>query len=134
MARDFLYRMARCWVSEYHIDGFRIDEFKSINNYDFVQEFTEQATREQRVLFPAMWDFNYRDEVRRLLTSQISTSWGQPSRRERVAAKMSDPVDLQRAQRPLHAQLRRQVTELLQLRNTRPALQHAEVDHFYFHP
>ncbi|HYA25033.1 MAG TPA: hypothetical protein VEF05_12780, partial [Terriglobales bacterium] len=32
----------------------------------------------------AIWNFGYRDEVRRLLTDSINTNWGQPSRTERV--------------------------------------------------
>ena len=31
--------MAEFWIQEYHIDGLRIDEFKGINNWDFVQTF-----------------------------------------------------------------------------------------------
>ena len=38
-AREFLCEMAEFWVDEYHIDGYRIDDFADINNWDFVQEF-----------------------------------------------------------------------------------------------
>ena len=32
----------------------------------------------------AIWNFGYRDEVRRLLTNAINTTWGEPSRSMRV--------------------------------------------------
>jgi 1,4-alpha-glucan branching enzyme len=51
-AREFHYRMAEFWVREYHADGFRIDEFKGINNWDFVQTFRERAWAEHERLFP----------------------------------------------------------------------------------
>ena len=37
--------MALFWVSEYHVDGFLIDEFKGIKNCDFLQDFTDSAWR-----------------------------------------------------------------------------------------
>ncbi len=115
LARQFLCDMARFWVSEYHIDGFRIDEFKGIKNYDFLQEFTESAWQTHSSLFPdrpfiviaedsarranvtqpthhgrrvvdAIWDFNQRDEFRRGLADELHTDFGQPSRRERFSA------------------------------------------------
>ena len=52
-AREFLYEMAEFWVSNYHIDGFRIDDFADINNWDFVQEFHDRATARSLALFPA---------------------------------------------------------------------------------
>ena len=120
-AREFLCEMAEFWVAEYHVDGFRIDDFKDINNWEFVQEFHDRATAQSNALFPgkpflvvaedsnrdfvatendrnnpggnkvvdAIWNFGYRDEVRNLLTNSISTSWGQPSRSERVARIIS---------------------------------------------
>jgi len=51
-AREFLCEMAEFWVSEYHVDGFRIDDFKDINNWDFIQEFHDRATAESNSLFP----------------------------------------------------------------------------------
>src|SRR5271167_2863688 len=51
-AREFLCEMAEFWVSEYHVDGFRIDDFKDINNWDFVQEFHGRATAQSQALFP----------------------------------------------------------------------------------
>lgn len=51
-AREFLCEMAEFWVSEYHVDGYRIDDFKDINNWDFVQEFHDRATAESNSLFP----------------------------------------------------------------------------------
>jgi 1,4-alpha-glucan branching enzyme len=52
-AREFLCEMAEFWVSEYHVDGFRIDDFTDIDNWDFVQEFHDRATARSRALFPA---------------------------------------------------------------------------------
>ena len=115
-AREFLCEMAEFWVSEYHVDGFRIDDFADINNWDFVQEFHDRATAQSQALFPgkpflvvaedsnrrfvttaddasnpggrkvvdAIWNFGYRDEVRRLATNTIGTAWGQPARSVRV--------------------------------------------------
>jgi 1,4-alpha-glucan branching enzyme len=51
-AREFLCEMAEFWVSEYHVDGYRIDDFKDINNWDFVQEFHDRAAAESNSLFP----------------------------------------------------------------------------------
>jgi 1,4-alpha-glucan branching enzyme len=115
-AREFLCEMAEFWVSAYHVDGFRIDDFADINNWDFVQAFHDRATARSQALFPgkpftviaedsdgrfvttgddannpggrkvvdAIWNFGYRNEVRRLLTNSINTFWGQPSRSVRV--------------------------------------------------
>ncbi len=115
-AREFHYRMAEFWVREYHLDGFRLDEFKGINNWEFVQTFRERAWSTQQAHFPgrpfvviaedswrraevtqdlpanpngrqvtdAIWNFAYRDEIRRLLRAGITTQFGQPSRTERV--------------------------------------------------
>jgi hypothetical protein len=107
-AREFLCEMAEFWVSEYHVDGFRIDDFADINNWDFVQEFRDRATAMSAALFPAkpflviaedsngrfaatdrkvvdaIWNFGYRNEVRRLVTNSIGTAFGQPSRSQRV--------------------------------------------------
>ncbi|MBV9490477.1 MAG: hypothetical protein JO069_12250 [Verrucomicrobia bacterium] len=52
-AREFLCEMAEFWVSEYHVDGFRIDDFADINNWDFVQAFRDRATARSQGLFPA---------------------------------------------------------------------------------
>jgi 1,4-alpha-glucan branching enzyme len=121
-AREFHCRMAEFWVREYHVDGFRIDEFKGINNWDFIQEFRERAWAAHRQLFPdrpflviaedswrravitqndpnnpngrqvvdAMWNFAYRDDLRRLLRDGIDTRWGEPARRDRIRALVSD--------------------------------------------
>lgn len=115
-SRELLCQMAEFWISQYHVDGFRVDDFKDINNWDFVQEFHDRATAQNTALFAnrpflvvaedtnrdfvatagdpnnpngrkvvdAIWNFGYRDEVRRLLTDAIVTSWGQPSRSQRV--------------------------------------------------
>jgi len=120
-AREFLCEMAEFWVSEHHVDGFRIDDFADINNWDFVQEFHDRATAKSQALFPgkpflvvaedsnrhfvttandafnpggrvvvdAIWNFGYRDEVRRLLTNAINTTCGEPSRSTRVGRLIS---------------------------------------------
>ena len=106
--REFLCEMAEFWVSAYHVDGYRIDDFADINNWDFVQEFHDRATAMSATLFPgkpflviaedssgrfvttdrkivdAIWNFGYRNEIRRLVTNNINTSFGQPSRSDRV--------------------------------------------------
>jgi 1,4-alpha-glucan branching enzyme len=121
-AREFLYEMAEFWVTEYHIDGYRIDDFADINDWDFVQEFRNRATTTSQSLFPtkpfwviaedsdrrfvttgddpdnpngskvvdAIWNFGYRDEIRRLLTNSIDTAFGQPSRSIRVQHLISN--------------------------------------------
>jgi 1,4-alpha-glucan branching enzyme len=117
-AREFHYDMAEFWISNYHIDGFRIDEFRGIDHWEFIQTFSEKASATQNTLFPerpfaviaedswrrteivknlntnpngrkvvnSMWNFAFRDEIRRLLRNAIDTQWGEPSRRERVQA------------------------------------------------
>jgi 1,4-alpha-glucan branching enzyme len=51
-ARDFLLATAEHWIEEYHVDGFRIDEFAGINNWDFVQSFRERAWAAHQARFP----------------------------------------------------------------------------------
>lgn len=121
-AREFLCEMAEFWVAEYHVDGYRIDDFADINNWDFIQEFHDRATAASQALFPAkpfwviaedsnrrfvttgndpnnpngrkvvdaIWNFGYRDEIRRLLTNSIDTIFGQPSRTSRVQHLISN--------------------------------------------
>ncbi len=114
LARSFQYDMAKFWIREYHIDGFRIDEFRGINNWDFLQEFRDQAWAEHKRLFPerpflviaedssrnpqivqgqvyndhtlvdSMWNFDFRDEVRRIMNNSMETNWGEPSRSDRI--------------------------------------------------
>jgi hypothetical protein len=111
--------MAEFWVREYHIDGYRIDDFADIGNWEFGQDFRDRATAASAVAFPgkpfvviaedsdrnfastdndaynggkvvdAIWNFGYRDEVRRLVQNQISTVYGQPSRTLRVQHALS---------------------------------------------
>jgi len=131
MAREFHYRMADYWIQEYHIDGFRIDEFKGINNWDFIREFRFRALKKHRELFnnsrpfiviaedswrradatygdelppssdptpqlleklrpcDAIWDFDFRDELRRIVSNTLDTKLGNPGRHERVEAFLS---------------------------------------------
>jgi len=44
--------MAAFWVGEYHVDGFRIDAFADIDNWDFVQAFRDHAHAEHDRQFP----------------------------------------------------------------------------------
>ena len=103
--------MAEFWINTYHIDGFRIDEFKGINNWDFIREFRNCAWQNHQKAFPgrpfiviaedsgrhpeitqhldgedptvdAIWDFDFRDELRRLVDMSIKTENGHtPSER-----------------------------------------------------
>jgi 1,4-alpha-glucan branching enzyme len=118
-ARAFHLAMVEFFIREYHIDGFRIDEFKGIDNYEFVQDFTDHAHDVHREAFPdrpftiiaedtkrraaitttagyrgrrvvdAMWDFAFRDDLRRLVANRLTTTWGEPSRSERVQQLLS---------------------------------------------
>ncbi len=122
-AREFLYSMAEFWTSNYHVDGFRIDDFADIANWDFAQQFrarswaaaqqttpgkpflviAEDSRRDFRSTDPAaynggkvvdaIWNFGYRDEVRRLLKNEIATTFGQASRSQRVAHVISKDGD-----------------------------------------
>jgi 1,4-alpha-glucan branching enzyme len=113
-AREFLSEMAEFWVAQAHVDGFRIDDFADINNWDFVTEFHDRATAKSQSLFPgkpflvvaedsdrrflatadqvvdAIWNFGYRDEIRLLVTNSIDTVLGQPARSERVQHLISN--------------------------------------------
>ncbi len=116
-ARNFLFGMAKYWIEEYHIDGFRIDEFKGINNWDFIRDFRNFCWLVHQAAFPGrpfiviaedswrrpeitqdfgrgkivdtIWDFDFRDELRRLVSNRIYTSFGQPSRSDRVRAMIT---------------------------------------------
>lgn len=117
-ARQFHYDMAEYWIREYHIDGFRIDEFNGIKNWDFMSEFKRRSWAVQQAIFPgrpfiviaedsarrpevsqdmvgrakvadAIWDFDFRDEVRRIVSNRLNTSFGKPSRSARVRAMLT---------------------------------------------
>jgi len=118
-AREFQYEMAKFWVREYHVDGFRIDEFKGIGNWDFLQGFRENAWAEHERLFSgrpfiviaedswrraeitqdnaynnkpladSMWNFAFRDELRRLLRSELQPGPGQPGPYDRIQNMIS---------------------------------------------
>ncbi|MBF0305385.1 MAG: alpha amylase C-terminal domain-containing protein [Alphaproteobacteria bacterium] len=51
-ARQFHFDIARFWIDEYHVDGFRIDEFKGIDNWQFIQQFRDHAWSAFRERFP----------------------------------------------------------------------------------
>jgi glycosidase len=51
-AREFLCQMGEFWVSQYHVDGYRIDDFPDIANWDFVQEFRNRTTAASNAAFP----------------------------------------------------------------------------------
>lgn len=119
-ARAFQYDVAGFFITEYHVDGFRVDEFKGIDNYEFIQTFTERAHavhnrlyggqrpflviaedswRRARVttstgyngrpVVDAIWDFHFRDEVRRLVSDSIETGVGESSPQMRVRRLLS---------------------------------------------
>jgi 1,4-alpha-glucan branching enzyme len=115
-ARNFQLQMADYLITEFHADGFRIDEFKGINHWEFIQQFRDHAWHTQQQAFPnrpfiviaedswrravithrregnpngrkvtdSMWNFAYRDELRRSFSDNLHTSWGEPARRERI--------------------------------------------------
>jgi 1,4-alpha-glucan branching enzyme len=118
LARKFHFGVAEYLIREYHVDGFRLDEFKGIDNYDFVRDFTDHAHQVHGELVPArpftviaedswrranitrsgshgrrvvnsMWDFNFRDDVRRLVSNTLWTTLGEPSRSDRVRMMLS---------------------------------------------
>lgn len=106
-SRNFHYAMAKYWINEYHVDGFRLDEFKGINNWDFIRDFTRKAYQENDKAFPgrpfiviaedswrraettypdknghpvinAIWDFDSQEGLRRLITNSWGTEWRKP--------------------------------------------------------
>ena len=113
-ARDFLLYMGEFWTREYHVDGFRIDDFADIRNWDFMQEFRTRTFTAAQAVTPgkpfitiaedsrrdfsetdpnaynglpvvdAIWNFGYRDEIRLLAVDGITTQFGQASRSDRV--------------------------------------------------
>jgi 1,4-alpha-glucan branching enzyme len=52
LARELQFRMAQFWIEAYHIDGFRIDAFADIDDWDFVQGFRDRAWQAQQATFP----------------------------------------------------------------------------------
>ncbi len=118
-AREFHHQVAEFLICEYHADGFRVDEFRGIDNWDFMQEFRDRAWGVHQTAFPgrpfvviaehsaretkithdgchngrkivdSMWNFGFRDETRRLLRSEMHTDWGQPRRRDRICWTIS---------------------------------------------
>lgn len=115
-ARQFHHRVAEFLIREYHADGFRIDEFRGIDHWEFVQDFRDRAWRIHQAHFPgrpfiliaedswrravithddrdnpngrkvtdSMWNFSFRDEVRRGMRHELDTRWGEPSRLRRI--------------------------------------------------
>ncbi len=119
-AREFLCEMGEFWVNEYHIDGFRIDDFPDIDNWEFVQEFHDRTTAASNAAFPtkpffvvaedsdrqfvitgpgalngrklvdAIWNFGFQGEIRALATGTLTTILGQPGRSARVQQFISN--------------------------------------------
>ena len=113
-AREWHYAMGTFWIEQYRVDGFRIDEFNGIQNWDFLQAFRDHTWSIQQAAFPgrpfiviaedsarraevaqdiattsgkvadSIWDFDFRDEVRLICTNAMYTRWGEPPRKERV--------------------------------------------------
>jgi 1,4-alpha-glucan branching enzyme len=44
--------VARHLIEDYHVDGFRVDEFRGIDNWEFVQQFRDAAWQTFRAAFP----------------------------------------------------------------------------------
>ena len=118
-AREFQFDMGELWVRQYHIDGFRIDAFADIGNWEFVQQFADRVWAAHQALFgdtrpflvvaedsatraaatqagwngrrvvDAIWSFTYRDDARRFLTNAVTTSPAEPARSERLRALVS---------------------------------------------
>ncbi|MFC4358425.1 alpha-amylase family glycosyl hydrolase [Halobium salinum] len=120
-AREFLVEMAEFWVEEYHVDGFRVDEYKGMAHPEFVQEFRDRVRTAHEEAFPdrpfvviaedswgrtdivhdreenpdgrsvvdSMWNFDFRDEARRLLFDDVDTDVEEPTRTDRVEALVS---------------------------------------------
>ena len=68
--------MAEFWVDEYHIDGYRVDDFNDINDWDFVQEFHDRARCKMSLsLFPTkpFWVIA-EDSDRRFITTENDPS------------------------------------------------------------
>jgi 1,4-alpha-glucan branching enzyme len=51
-ARLLHFDVARFLIEEYHVDGFRIDEFRGIDNWEFIQQFRDTAWQAFRARFP----------------------------------------------------------------------------------
>jgi 1,4-alpha-glucan branching enzyme len=51
-AQDFFCRMAEYWIEEYHVDGFRLDEFKGTDHWRFFQRFRDHARSVHDEAFP----------------------------------------------------------------------------------
>ncbi|MEJ2453501.1 MAG: alpha-amylase family glycosyl hydrolase [Candidatus Thiodiazotropha sp.] len=115
-AREFQLHMAEYLITEYHADGFRLDEFKGINHWEFIQQFRDHAWQVHQQAYPdrpfiviaedswrraaithqrpqnpngrkvtdSIWNFAFRDELRRVFSGRLDTAWGEPARRERV--------------------------------------------------
>jgi len=120
-AKEFHYQAAEYWIREYHVDGFRLDEFRGIDHWEFIQTYTEKARAINNQFFPnrpflviaedswrrtaivknqsnnpngrkivdSMWNFAFRDELRRLIHNKLDTQWGEPSRRQRIQAMIT---------------------------------------------
>jgi 1,4-alpha-glucan branching enzyme len=113
---EFQFQMADYLITEFHADGFRIDEFKGINHWEFIQQFRDHTWHTHQQAFPgrpfiviaedswrraiithrraenpngrkitdSMWNFAFRDELRRAFSGHMVTAWGQSPRRERI--------------------------------------------------
>lgn len=121
-ARDFHYDVARFLIREFHADGFRLDEFQGIDNFDFIQDFTDKAHEAHASLLPgrpflviaedswrrggvtnsnhrgrrvvdAIWDFDFRDTVRQIVSNTLSPRFGETSRSERVKRMVAVGVE-----------------------------------------
>ncbi len=122
-ADDFFYAMAKFWICEYHVDGFRIDEFKGIDNWDFIREFrrtshacnnakfgsrpfiviAEDSGRDRRILsnesdyvVDSMWNFDYVDDMRLLLKNNLPANDNGVLRADRIKTLIDPMIELKR--------------------------------------
>ena len=119
-ARDLQYRVAAFFISEYHVDGFRIDEFQGIDNYEFIQAFRDRAHALQSRLFHGKRPFLViaEDSSRR---AKVTTSAGYRGRsvvdaiwdfsfREEIRQLVSDSIEVKEGEPGRGERVRRLLT------------------------
>lgn len=114
-ARELHKGIAEYWIDQFHIDGVRILDFHDIGNWELLRDYRHHAEAAHRWRFPdrpflvaaedsgrnaratqpgphgdyivnAIGDLDFTTEMRRLITNEMSTSAGEPTRRARAIA------------------------------------------------